>query len=319
MTLGTHPFTHGLHDLGAGNWAWIQPDGGWGWSNAGLIVDGEESLLVDTLFDLPLTRTMLDAFADAVPGAQITTLVNTHSNGDHCNGNELVDAEVITSRVAAEEMAHESPETMVGLMEAAPAMGVTGEFFTHRFAAFEFAGINRPDPTTTFDGRLERVVGDTRVDLVEVGPAHTGGDVLVNVPSRSTVYTGDILFVEGHPILWAGSIPDLLSALDVIEAWQPETIVPGHGPITDLAGLAEIRSYLEYCRAECRARFDRGLSVGAAAREISFDHWSNWGEPERVVTLVDTCYRDFTGTEEPGTITDLFGAMAELWADQRAS
>ncbi len=318
MALGTRPFTHGLHDLGAGNWAWIQPDGGWGWSNAGLIVDGEESLLVDTLFDLPLTQTMLDAFADAVPAATITTVVNTHANGDHCNGNELVDAEVIASRAAAAEMAEENPEMMLALLAAAPKMGVTGEFFAHCFGSFDFTGINRPIPTTTFEGRMDRFVGDTRVELVEVGPAHTAGDVLVHVPERSTVYTGDILFVEGHPILWAGSIPDLLEALDVIEGWQPKTIVPGHGPVTDLAGLAQIRAYLEYCHRECRDRFDRGLSVTDAAADLALDRWSDWGDPERVVTLVDTCYREFDTDRAPATMTELFAAMAELWDSQRA-
>jgi len=54
-------FERGLHDIGNGAYAWLQPDGGWGWSNAGLIVSGDESLLVDTLFDLPNTREMLDA------------------------------------------------------------------------------------------------------------------------------------------------------------------------------------------------------------------------------------------------------------------
>jgi cyclase len=318
MTLGTRPFTHGLHDLGQGNWAWIQPDGGWGWSNAGLIVDGEQSLLVDTLFDLPLTQRMLDAFTDAVPDTTIGTLVNTHSNGDHCNGNELVPAEVITSLAAAEEMAHESPETMIALLRVAPELGVMGEFFTHCFSDFQFEGINRPAPTTTFSGTLQRVVGDTTVDLVEVGPAHTGGDVLVHVADRSTVYTGDILFVEGHPILWAGSIPDLLAAMDVIEAWKPETIVPGHGPITDLAGLAEIRAYLKYCHSECRDRFDCGFSVVDAAHDLSLDRWSDWGDPERVVTLVNTCYREFGASDSPASVTDLFAAMAELWDRQRA-
>ena len=42
-------YTKGLHDIGNGCWAYLLPDGGWGWSNAGLITDGEESLLVDTL------------------------------------------------------------------------------------------------------------------------------------------------------------------------------------------------------------------------------------------------------------------------------
>ena len=56
-------FRKGLEDLGNGLFAWLQPDGSWGYSNAGLVTDGEASLLVDTLFDLPLTR----AVADAVP------------------------------------------------------------------------------------------------------------------------------------------------------------------------------------------------------------------------------------------------------------
>ena len=81
-------YTKGLHDLGNGCFAWLQPDGGWGWSNAGLVCDGGESLLVDTLFDLRLTAEMLAAMRRAAPAAaRIGTLVNTHANGDHCYGN----------------------------------------------------------------------------------------------------------------------------------------------------------------------------------------------------------------------------------------
>ena len=52
-----------VHDAGDGCWAYVQRDGSWGWSNAGLIVGDGTSLLVDTLFDLKLTKEMLDAFA----------------------------------------------------------------------------------------------------------------------------------------------------------------------------------------------------------------------------------------------------------------
>jgi len=320
MSATPRTFDHGLVELGDGNWAWLQPDGGWGWSNAGLIVDGDEALLVDTLYDLDLTAAMLAGFADAAPGARITTLVNTHSNGDHCNGNELViDAEIIASEAAAAEMAAESPEFMSSLLAAAPDMGVMGEFFLNCFSQFRFDGITGADPTTTFSGRIRRTVGDTVVELVEVGPAHTAGDVLIHVPSRSTVYTGDILFVQGHPILWAGTIPDTIAALDLIESWDPHTIVPGHGPTTDLAGVREIRHYLNYCRDECRERHDRGLSPLEAARDISLDRWISWGDPERIVTLVDSCYREFEGQSEPTPITELFASMAELWKERCAA
>ena len=100
------PYERGLFEVGDGLFAWIQPDGTWGWSNAGLVVDEDASLLVDTLFDLPLTRAMLDAMADASPAARkIDVLVNTHANGDHCYGNQLVgDARILASRASAEEM-----------------------------------------------------------------------------------------------------------------------------------------------------------------------------------------------------------------------
>ena len=105
-------FTKGLHDLGGGCFGYLQPDGGWGWSNAGLVVDGEENLLIDTLFDLKLTQEMLDNMRDKVPSAQkIKMLVNTHANGDHTFGNQLiVDAEIITTVQTAEEMLERPPE-----------------------------------------------------------------------------------------------------------------------------------------------------------------------------------------------------------------
>src|SRR5689334_18002863 len=77
-SLGIKPYTRGLMDIGNGAYAWMQPDGGWGWSNAGLITEGDQSLLVDTLFDLPNTREMLSAMRKAAPRAAKTigTLVN---------------------------------------------------------------------------------------------------------------------------------------------------------------------------------------------------------------------------------------------------
>jgi hypothetical protein len=76
----------GLQDLGSGLWAWLQPNGGLGESNAGLVVGAGESLLIDTLWDLPLTRRMLDAMAAPTAQAPIRRLVNTHADGDHCWG-----------------------------------------------------------------------------------------------------------------------------------------------------------------------------------------------------------------------------------------
>ncbi len=59
-------YAKGLQEVGDGFYAYLQPDGGWGWSNAGLVVDGERSLLIDTLFDLSLTEQMLRTMRRAV-------------------------------------------------------------------------------------------------------------------------------------------------------------------------------------------------------------------------------------------------------------
>ena len=88
-------YERGLHELGDGLYAYLQPDGTWGWSNAGLITVDGESLIVDTLFDLRLTRAMLDAMRPVTERSPIAQAMNTHGNGDHWFGNQLVkDAEI---------------------------------------------------------------------------------------------------------------------------------------------------------------------------------------------------------------------------------
>src|SRR5262245_1098171 len=123
-------FTKGLHDIGHGCYAYLQPDGSWGWSNAGLIVDHEANLLVDTLFDLRLTREMLDTMRDAVPAArEIGKLVNTHANGDHTFGNQLVrHAEIIAARSTADEMAERPPSVIADLVRNRRQLGPGAEF-----------------------------------------------------------------------------------------------------------------------------------------------------------------------------------------------
>ena len=309
------PYTKGLHDLGRGCFAYLQPDGGWGWSNAGLVTDGGEALLVDTLFDLRLTGEMLESMRRATPAAsRIRTLVNTHANGDHCYGNQLVQgATILASEASAAEMDELPPDRMATILRSADALGSGGAFLRHCFGGFQFEGIIHTPPTETFRGQCVRRVGDKEVRLIEVGPAHTKGDVLVHVPADRVVFTGDILFIDGTPILWAGPVGNWIDACERIAAMDVEAVVPGHGPVTDVGGALRVRDYLVYVRDEALKRYEAGLAPADAARDIALGDYASWGDPERIVVNVHTLYREFSGGAAPApNPVELFALMGEL-------
>lgn len=315
-------YTKGLHDLGNGCWAYLQPDGSWGWSNAGLIVDGGESLLVDTLFDLPLTGEMLKDMRRSVPEtSEIDTLVNTHANGDHTYGNQLVTgARIVASQACHEEMERRPPDAFIKFVKNWQDYGESGALIQELMGRkFDFEGIVNTLPTETFERDLTLSVGDTRVDLLNVGPAHTCGDILVHVPDRRTVFTGDIVFAGGHPIIWAGPVENWISACDLILGWDVEAVVPGHGPICDKGGVRELRSYLTILRDAAKGRFDSGMSWTDAAEEIVADHFRHWLDRERIFINVASLYRQFSGGTQKLTVTEIYEPMAKwYWAHKKA-
>ena len=303
-------YTLGLHEIAEGTHAYLQPNGGWGWSNAGLVVGEGASLLVDTLFDLRITQRMLDHMAPLTATAPIGSVVNTHANGDHCYGNSLVkNANIISSAATAHEMT-EVPPAMLAALNKAP--GEVGELFRHFFGEFEFDGIEMALPTETFTGRHSFDVGGRRIDLVEVGPAHTAGDTIVFVPDARTVYTGDILFIGGTPIVWAGPLDNWIAACDLINASDVDTIVPGHGPVTDKAGVTSIRDYLVYVRDEATERFHGGMDAWDAARDIALNGFGEWGEFGRIAVNVDTVYRSLDGSHRSPDVVEQFRRMFAL-------
>jgi cyclase len=307
-------YPKGLQEVGDGLYAYLQPDGGWGWSNAGLIVDGERTLLVDTLFDLRLTEEMLQAMRRTVPAAaRIDTLVNTHANGDHCYGNQLLgDAVIVASERTAVEMGELPPAAMAALVEQAPQMGELGEFFLRCFGAFDFQGIELVLPQETFDGELAMRVGDRDVQLIEVGPAHTRGDTLVHVPAARVLFSGDILFSGAHPIAWAGPVSNWIAACERILALDPEVIVPGHGPPSGTDAVHELKAYFEYLYEQTRAAHADGKTALQAARAIAPDRWAEWGERERLVVNIANIYGELDGEQEPINPLVAFQQMAAL-------
>ena len=181
-------YERGLHELGDGLYAYLQPDGGWGWSNAGLITDAGTSLLVDTLFDLTLTRDMLDAMQPVTQSSPIEQAFNTHGNGDHWFGNSLLpDGIPIVATAGAIQDMKAAPASAVNVLFNELDLGPEFTAFAERsMRKFDFASVIERLPTKSFEGRHELTVGDRQIHLIELGPAHTHGDAIAHVPTRAS-------------------------------------------------------------------------------------------------------------------------------------
>jgi cyclase len=333
--LGGEPrFKGGLRKVADGVYAWLQPNGSWGESNAALIVGDGESLLVDTLWTPALTARMLERMKRHTDRAPITRLVNTHADGDHWWGNqELPGVEIVATDAAAEEMEELSPEALLKLRGAGEKLGLAARLpgrFPGRsqavglaglvegmLSAYDFSGITLNRPTRTFTGTLELDVGGRQVNVIEVGPAHTFGDAIVHVPDAGVVIAADVLFIGVTPVMWAGPVDNWIAAIDRILALAPTAIVPGHGPPASRKSVELLRDYWRYVDAAARRRFAAGQSAADAAAEVlqsaEFRErpFAAWDNPERLAISMHTIRR---GQPKPITGPQRMRVMADVAA-----
>jgi cyclase len=307
----------GLSTVADGVQAWLQPNGDVGESNAGLVLGAGESLLVDTLWDVALTCTMLRAMAPHTAAAAIRTVVNTHGDGDHCWGNQTVPgARRLTSRATAADMLADDPrgwQALAGLGHLLrplagwdhPPRGLRTATAVARQAgtlsAYRFSGITVSPPERTFEGTLTLDVGGRRVVVSELGPAHTPGDSIVHVPDAATVFTGDLVFAGVAPIMWVGPVENWIGALDRITELRPRVVVPGHGPLSDLDAVHAMRGYWTYVAAAVRHGVARGTSPAEAAARIvhspdfARQPFADWAGHERLAVSAHAIIRSDRG------------------------
>ena len=139
----------------------------------------------------------------------------------------------------------------------------------------------------------------------------------MHVPDASTVYTGDILFIGGTPIVWAGPLSNWIAACDLMLALDVDTVVPGHGPLTDKSGVTAVRDYLVHVEREATSCFDAGLDAFDAAREIGAaigadERFNELGEFGRIAVNVEAVYRTLDPTHQTPDVVEQFRRMAQL-------
>jgi cyclase len=293
-------------------------------ANSGLVTLGE-GVLVDTQADLAHARQMVDLFSTVWSGTP-KHVVLTHEDIDHVAGNQLFpEAEIIAHRSMVERMKEaadpaESQKLTHGvhhlvtraLLHAAhPGVLAVARQLDENF---DFDGIETVFPTSVFDDRRSLDLDGTAVELIYLGPAHEVGDVVVHVPSEGVLFAGDLLFNQSTPMGWVGSYQQFSDALDAIIALDPQTIVPGHGPVCGIEAVKEEQAYFQHVLEESRTCFDQGLSSKQAAERIDLGRYAEWKAPARLVINVERAYREFRGepADAPWDLAKIFDDMHHL-------
>lgn len=322
-------FPGGLREVAPRTWAWLQPNGGLGESNAGLIVGDGASLLVDTLWDERLTRRMLDAMAPVVADAPIRRAFVTHPDGDHWWGNAVLapDVEVLATAACDRAMRAEAlPRVLDGMTRTAALLrrtpgkvGAVARYGHAQMAPFAWRGVRLRHADRAVEGGATLDAGGREARVLDLGPTHSPADAVVHVPDVGVVFAGDLLFIGVTPIMWHGSIETWLSALDALLALDAGTYVPGHGPPCGRAELEQLADYWRWVRDGVHAQRAAGRSPSEAARQLlrSPEHarFAAWLNPERLVVSVATAYRNLDG-QPAGELSPPARArlLVQMWA-----
>ncbi|WP_243706100.1 MBL fold metallo-hydrolase [Micromonospora sp. KC721] len=283
-----------LDEIAEGVYAFLQPDGGWCLNNAGVVVNGDDVVVVDTAATerrAELFRALIAEVTDVAP----TVVVNTHFHGDHTFGNFVFSppAAVVAHEAARREM------LVAGL-------GLQGLWPHVRWGEVTL----RP-PTVTYRDRMDVYAGELRLQLIHPGPAHTVTDTVVWIPDRSVVFAGDIVMSGVTPFCLMGSIEGSLRAIERLRALRPSVVVPGHGPVGGPELFDEAEEYLRWIKRLARAGVAAGRSPLETARAADLGPFAAFIDAERILPNLHRAYAEERGAA-PGAELDVLACFTEM-------
>jgi glyoxylase-like metal-dependent hydrolase (beta-lactamase superfamily II) len=221
-------------------------------ANAGIIIGSDGILVVDTLISAREARRFM-ADIRKVSSKPIKYVVDTHYHLDHAFGNgEFAKAGAILIAHAADRANLEQ--------KGEPTLKQAKEF---GLSEQDMRGTEIALPALTFTDRMTVHMGREKVELIYIGPSHTSGSVLVYLPDRGILFTGDILFTDFHPYMGEGDLAGWIRNLDFILSLDVKTIIPGHGPISGRKDVEKMKEYL--------VAFDRkALELASRSNDADF-------------------------------------------------
>jgi cyclase len=223
--------------------------------NVGVLVGPEAVLVVDSQYKdmapgiVEQIRTLTDK--------PIRYLVNTHHHGDHTGGNDtfrpisvIIAHDNVRKRMLASpaDILRDFPAALEEAKKAGNADRVKN--LTERIEWAKSVKVEEiPAPVVTYDSELRVHVNGETVQVWHTPPAHTDGDSAVYFEKANVLHMGDLFFNAWVPFVdvkSGGSPKGYLKALDAVIARVPADVIviPGHGEVTDLAGLKAARAYM---------------------------------------------------------------------------
>jgi cyclase len=253
--------------------------------NIGVSVGADGVFLVDDQYAV-MTPKVAEALAKLTPESPRFVL-NTHWHGDHTGGNENL-AQKGTLIVAHDNVRRRmSTEQFSKLFDRTTPPSPSGAL-----------------PVVTFNDSVSFHLNGDEIRGVHVAPAHTDGDVFIHFRRANVIHTGDIVFAGRYPFIdldSGGSVAGVIAAVErMLELADDRTrIIPGHGEVTDKAGLAAYREMLVTTSGRVRELVKAGKTLDevlAAKPNADYDEKLAWDfiTPERYLRIL---YRDAAGAD----------------------
>ncbi len=233
-----------------------------GGGNTAVFVQADGVTVVDT--KLPGWGQPILAKIKELTPKPVTTIINTHTHGDHVSGNVEFPAtvEVVVQENTAANMKRMAPVTGIAAPGAAPAPNI--------FEANKGRGL----PKRTFKDKMTLGGGADRVDLYYFGPGHTNGDAMVVFPALRVMHMGDLFPGKQMPIMDAnngGSGVQYAVTLKKVHdgVTDVDTIITGHSTTMTRSDLLEYSQFLGDFVTSVRAAKKAGQSADEVAKSWS--------------------------------------------------